>query len=230
MEVGSAADWFSGTMSALAVVVALAGFKLADRQRNKDLAVARRKAADQTFVKLLTVVNSIHTIHRHLNTQANSDRLQGPDGPETWRMIQPMIGFSDEATIQFGADEAGLFIEAKQSEFLMDLMLLGRRHAALISALQEYALRRDALTKLSPAPTSFKGLVGSVHLTPDEYARIRPYTIQVESLIQTIIGFCDSDLKLALSLTDRFGAVMEKVLGDKSYIKLSTVNENSATN
>jgi len=178
-DAGSAADWFSGAMSGAAVIVALCLSRKADRDAARAQLNAHRAAAHRTLAKLIDVVNSVHTIHRHIEAQTKAAESAVSSSPDAlpaasrlWRRVQPLVGFGDEENITFGTEESSPLIEAGQIDLLTDMMLLGRRHGALIATMKEYAIRRDALTELAPPPVDFDGMLGAVYLTAEQLIRL----------------------------------------------------------
>lgn len=221
-EIGSLADWFSGGMSALAVIVALAGYWLGARSAKIERRRLQTEAAHRILIKLLTIVNGLYTLHLHIERDAAREPLHGPDGPELWRTIQPLIGFTDDDEVQIDAIESTLLVEAKAIDFLLDLMLAAKRNTALIAAMKEYAVRREALQTLSPPPIGFEGQIGTVGLTQQQYLAMRPYAIALEALIQHVRTTCKLDLEAAKRLADQFGPLMRTHLNDAGFPILET--------
>ena len=169
------------------------------------------------LAKLLEVVNSVQQLHQHMETQTNKTEVIGPEGHEFWQMVHPLIGFSNEHLISFGGEDAVLLLEVEEAEFLMDLMLLGRRHASLIASMQEYGVRRDALFQLAPAPESFHGLVGTIRMNQQDYMRIKPYALALDALINQLRENCAKDAAMALNVAARFGPIMRERLKEPKF-------------
>ena len=228
MDPGSLAEWFSGSMSAAAVAVALGLARKSSRDAAKMQLELHKATAHRALAKLVDVGNSIDMLHRHLMAGVANPDMPGPDGPELWRKMQPLVGFGNEEAILFGAEEATLMISANEIGLLMDLMVLGRRHAALVSLVKEYGIRREALIAVAPPPRDFEGKVGSIYMDEGERRRLRPYAIALEGLIQQLVEGCAKDRKLALDVSSRFGAAMRKYLEDDRFPLLKPPASRSA--
>ena len=198
-------------------------------ERDRDARLHQQKAAGhQVFVKLLTIVNSIYALHRHIEDSIASAEREGFGHMEIWQRVEPMVGFSDEGSMRFDAEEAALFLAAKQGEYLMDLLLLGWRHGTLIATFKEYLTRRDAYRSIAPVPDTYKGTVGSAQITGDELRRLRMHTIPLESMITALRAHCAADWELAKKVARGFGGILQTYFNDPTYPALTVPEEGPA--
>jgi len=211
LQPGTWADWFSGTMSALAVVVAVSSYgfgewrrKLADRERDID-------TIRQVGFKLWRVVNGIHDIHAHVWVEREPLK---DGGEELWKRISPLVGLERDAGLTMNASEISLLLRMKQSDFLSNLVLLTGRYDSIVSSMIEYSARYDALqAMLPPPPKPMTENVVSRMLTQREFLRIQPYSFQLESLLQNIRAMTKENVDMGEKLMAQLGPAAKSYFG-----------------
>ena len=226
------ADWWD-LVPALggAIIGALAGgipaWWLARRNSNEVLArdaIARKEnekaAAFRVFVKLLTLTNSVHTLRNHVRDSLALRKTPEARGMEPWMVVQPMVGFADEGTVHFEPDELAIFYAAGEREFLADLMLMDRRHAAAFSAFLAYCERREAFVAVAPTPDKFDGAIGGADLSKEELMRLRLYTIPLNNILDALAPNLEEDWLAAKSVARRFGPIAQRYFNDPSFVRL----------
>lgn len=215
METGSIADWFSGTATALAVIVALGGYGFSEWQRRRDKRDAQRQAGHQIGIKLLKVLNGTNDIRRHLWAEYSGPALGGEGATELWRTINPLIGIESDPTISLDASEISLLINADAADFLLELMLATSRYQSLVESMKEYKIRYQAIYELSPAPVEMEGHVGRHLLTTEQYMRMRPYSVALEMLIQNLRGMSKDNFEVTSRLAGEFNPIMKRYFKEK---------------
>ncbi|MFN3435983.1 MAG: hypothetical protein ACK4ZY_16515, partial [Sphingomonas sp.] len=104
IELGSAADWFSGTMAAIAIGLSLFFSRSAARDQRKREAKANRQTAMKTAAKLLIIINSIYGLAKHLNaTPENLPPERLAEG--RWRFTLGLEGLTTEGEVTIDPDE-----------------------------------------------------------------------------------------------------------------------------
>lgn len=221
MEIGSYADWFAGTMSALAVMVALGGYGFSEWQRRHEKKSAERKAGRQIGLKLMNVLNRTHDIHRHIWADYSGPPLGGDGSNELWRTIQPLIGLTDDPAVALDGAETNLLIEADETEFLMEITLATSRYQSIVASMKEYQLRYEAVYQMSPAPTEMEGNVGVHRLTREQYLAIRPYTISLEALIQSLRAMTAENVDKCQQLAEEYTPMMKRYFKGEKFLSLT---------
>lgn len=228
MEFGSAADWFSGVMTAIAVIVALAGYGVSEWQRKRDREEAELQAGRLIGIKLMKVLNGTHDIHRHLWTPYDGPPLGGEGGNEMWRTIHPLVGLQDDPTIILDGAETNLLIRANATDFLQELMLATTRYQSIVSSMKEYQLRYEAIYELSPAPVSMNGQIGTHMLTAEQYMKIRPYSIALENLIQSLRAMTVENVEICKKLASDYGPIMKRYFRVEKFLTLAEPKDTAA--
>lgn len=182
MDQGTWADWFSGSMSALAVAVAVSGYFVANRQREGERKGLQREVAQSVAMKLKGMLDDFHSLNEHLSNPMNAERIEGPEGAIRWETIKPLIGLTRKDHLLFTPQEKTVFIDAKETAFVNDLLLVERRHAVAINLMLEYNIRRDALLASQPTPYDFTADIGVTRMTFDQAMAVRPYAMTLQSL------------------------------------------------
>jgi hypothetical protein len=224
MEPGTAAEWFSGAASAAAVFVALGGYGFLEWQRARDRRDAERTAGRQIGIKLARVMNGTDDIRRHLFAPYNGPPLGGVGATEKWRTIQPLVGLEREPGLMLNAAENDLLVKINATDFLMELMLATGRYQSIISSMNEYRVRYDATYQMLPPPTVMEGLVGQHHLTQEEYLRIRPHSIVLESIIDAMRSMTTENMEKCSKLAEQFNPLMKGYFKEK-FLSLSKVGQ-----
>ena len=225
MEPGTYADWFAGSMSAAAVVVALSGYWFSEWQRRKDRRDIERQAGRQIGIKLLRVLNGTDDLHRHLWAKYEGLPLGGEGSTEIWRTVHPLVGLQDDPTLSLTAEESGLLIQANATDFLMEMMLATARYSSMIGSMGEYKIRYEALYELSPPPIEMDGAIGRHTLTREQYLRVQPYSIALESLVQALRQMSAENLVICHRLVDDYNSIMKRHFKGEKVLALGKPEE-----
>lgn len=206
---GSVADWFSGSASAAAVIVAVGGYGVLEWQRRRDRRDAERVAGRQIGIKLARVLNGTSDIHRHLRAPYNGPKIEGVGSEELWRTIQPLIGLPDEPGLMLDATETNLLIKIGSTDFMMEQMLATSRYQSLVSSMREYQARYDALYQMTPPPKAMDGLFATHALNEQEYLRLLPYSRALDALIRSLCSMADENVEKCKVLAKQFHPLMK---------------------
>ncbi|WP_426029965.1 hypothetical protein [Caulobacter sp. DWP3-1-3b2] len=208
MDVGSIADWFSGIMSAGAVIIALGGYWIADAQRKADQLDRDETAGRQLALKIMRVASLTGDIHRHVHSYDDAPPMGGIWGDQKWRRMQGLVGLRDEPTLALDGAQEVLLIKAKANKFLMDLMLSISRYQSLSATMQDYTVRRDAILALHPAPINMEGL-HAVHTVDEaQFMQLLPYARALEAQAESLIEHADENRDLTLGLFEEYNETM----------------------
>jgi hypothetical protein len=214
------------------VIGALAGgipaWALAKRQSNETLRRDReqrnqqqRALAFSVVVKLLHITNSTISLSNHIKSCLSLRDEPAHAHMEPWQVLIPMIGHTDgEGDIRFTAEEMAVFAAMSEYDFMQDMMLLALRHSSSLSAFKEYCSMRNDFRSIGPKPQDFEGQIGGVKLTQEELNAYRPYTIPMNNVVMGLAGVLDEDVRLARSVSERFGPLTAKYFKVEKFADL----------
>lgn len=214
VDSSSAADWFSGGASAAAVFVALGGYWFAEWQRRRDRRERELEAGNMIGVKLSNALNRTDDIRRHLWAPSEGAPRHGDDAHELWRGIKPLIGLTDDMSVNLADAEINLLIRANQHQFMMDLMLVIARYQSINGSMREYQQRYDAIMALMPAPDEMNEGVAVHRLDREQYMKLKPYSNALEELIQGLRTMSAENVEKAKVLAPQYSPIM------KAYFKV----------
>lgn len=211
LSAGSWAEWFSGIMSALAVITALAAYPIALRQQRS---TERRRDAELGRAvgwKALKILNATADIDRHI--KAGLARRGDTDPPGLkFPLVQP-LGVPERPPQELNQSETDLLLKAKAADLLAEIDMCVSRYASIVYAMNEYKNRHEALFELMPAPVAREGMLFTHILTPEQNARVGPYVAMLESLLDSIIALVEENMAKANAALVQYGSDMERHFG-----------------
>lgn len=111
-------------------------------------AAARRdeelRAARQVFVKLTDLANTLGTYRGQVEEMISIAERNGDGTILLHQKLSAFPAIDREPSIIFSAEELSIYIAAKRPDFVDDLLLLSRRHAAIVSGLSTFAEMKTA--------------------------------------------------------------------------------------
>lgn len=211
LEPGSWADWFSGSMSALAVAVALAAYPIANRQKRKADRQRDVEIGRGIGWKVLTLVNQNADIVRHIK---GSLAIREPMYPPNMKfpLVRP-LGVPDRKPQELNQSETDLLLKSQSAKLLMELELCFGRYSSIIFAMNEYKARHEALYELMPQPVANQGMTFTHRLTPEEAARVKPYTLMLESLLDSMISLLTENTEKLQGCLNQYNLDMARYFG-----------------
>lgn len=222
MDRGTWADWFSGSMSAAAVAVAVSGYFITNRQRKADRLDAQREAAQSIAMKLKGMLDDFHSLNEHLSDPMKSELIEGPEDSIRWETVKPLIGLTRKDHLLFTPQEKTVFIDARENAFVNDLLLVERRHAVAINLMLEYNVRRDALLASQPAPYDFTGDIFVTRMSFEQAMAIRPYAMALQTLVVDLQKSIGEDLRFAIDVSERFGPIAKAYFRDPNFVSVGS--------
>ncbi|MET3828019.1 hypothetical protein ABIC16_003712 [Sphingomonas sp. PvP055] len=193
LEAGSWADWFSGSMSALAVAVALSAYPISKRQRRLDERQRDAEIGRGIGWKAMTLLNQTADIDRHMKASLANREPMYPPGMK-FPLVRP-LGVPDRKPQELNQSETDFLLKSQSADLLMDLELCFGRYSSIVYAMNEYKVRHEALYELMPTPVANEGMTFTHHLNKEESDRIKPYTLMLESLLESMIQLVDENME-----------------------------------
>lgn len=210
------------------VIGALAGgipaWLLAKRQSDEAMRLhaaqridGQKALAFSTTVKLLHIINSTISLSNHVKScmAVRDDPIMEP-----WQVLVPVIGYTDQGTIRFTAEEMAVFAAAGESDFMHDMLVLALRHASSLATFQEYCTKRNEFLSVLRKPEAFEGHIASTMLTEEEVNSSKLYTIPLNNRALGLDTKLDEDVRLSRTVAEKFGSVTKKYFKVKQFISL----------
>ena len=166
IDVGSLADWFSGTMSAIAVITALVAYPIAHRQRRNEL------------------------LERDKESLASDDADSSKSF--SFQSIRP-LAIPEHTLPELNQAEIEFLLKNRGAELLMVGSECIRRQASIEHTMRQYTIRHEAFFELMPPPVESDGTLFKHALTRDQHNKVLPYALMLDSLLDGMIelGFVD---------------------------------------
>lgn len=196
MEAGSVADWFSGTATFLATVVALFSYRWADNQRKNDEKQRRQDSAYQIGYKLATLICDAITSHKALIPEgATLEELKKVDNPfELVGKQQPAVGFGSIMARDLTDAEQNLLMSLREENFLMDMSETFARNETIREGMGIYKLKHEAVTAMLPAPVEISGQMASVGLTQQQMNALWPLVMPAATLLTSMRDLSEQNI------------------------------------
>jgi hypothetical protein len=188
------------------------------------------RAARQVYVKLHTVANSIGTYHKQVEEMIAKADVDGNTHMLIWQRLSVFPAIGREPNIEFSAEELALYIAAKQPEFMDDLLLLARKHAANLGSLAAFATMKSDLhsemTKFGSTTRAESGVSTTRLRVPPELANhFEVKGDELENFAKMMRGCLAEDYKFVCSVAGRFTEVTESYLGEKTLPGFASATE-----
>lgn len=211
LEGGSWADWFSGTMSFAAVAVALSGYWISNRQRDKDLLEGDKRAAERAWWRTVQALNHTHYVLGHLRDSLASDSHSAP--PQFSFMRVRPLGLGNHTVSELAGDELNALIGAKAPDLITEISECVARYESIRYAMGEYKIRHEALFELLPTPISGDGTRYAHMLDADQKAKAMPYMIMLDTLLNDIQKLCEINVRQCEEILEKFPDAMKSRFG-----------------
>lgn len=213
LESGSWADWFSGSMSALAVAVALAAYPIAKRQKRKEERQREIEIGRGIGWKVLTLLNQNADIDRHIKRSLASREPMYPPNMK-FPLVRP-LGMPERRPQEMNQNETDLLLKSQSADLLMEVELCFGRYSSIVLSMNEYKNRHENLYELMPPPIANEGMLFTHRLTQEEHARIAPYTLMLESLLEGIMSLVEENTTKLQYCIQQYDSDMERYFGKK---------------
>lgn len=201
----------------------------ADTRHEGDL-----RAARQVYVKLHTVANSIGTYHKQVEEMIVKADVDGNSHMPIWQRLSIFPAIGREPNVEFSSEELALYIAAKRPEFMDDLLLLGRKHAANLGSLAAFATMKSDLhfemTKFGSTTRAESGVSTTRLRVPLELANhFQVRGDELENFAKMMRECLAEDYKFACGVASRFTGVTESYLGEETLPGFASATEIETT-
>lgn len=178
-----------------------------------------KRAAHQVFVKLHAIVNSIGSFQKQTLEMVAKADSDGNTYMPLYQRLSPFAGIEREPTIEFSAEELGVYIGAKQADYVDDLLLLSRRYAACLTSLDTFAkLKTELHFEMARLGQTTRDTATGVsttrmHLPPEIGNYIKVKTEELDLFAQAMCKLLADYDAFARDVAHRFDEVTRGFLG-----------------
>lgn len=210
-ESGTIADWVSGAGSLLAVIAALYGYFLIEKQRRSDAKDITQGHIYQIGFKLSTVASEVHTALSDLNSQKLPIEELLAEKEPLWIVggQGPASGYERSMVRDLTDEQQNLLMLVREEEFLMEFSEIVARHEAVRLGFVEYSKRRDMILAMLPDPEKWNGQIGTFGLTTTQVNAIMPHLYPTAMLMVQARQLAKINVDAVMKLCDRFKPMMD---------------------
>lgn len=215
IDLGSLVEWVAAAGSIGAIFAAVAGFRIVDRQREKDRRDRERAVGFNLMASLLDIGNNIEALRQHIRSQRNDITIETADRRcIRYKTIQALVGISSEGDVDLPDGTTELFVRASLVDLWNETLLLRRHNASLTQIMKDYReLWIKTMEKL-PLPLAINGPFGHVQVDNEAFQALRPGLIQIDSMVDALDQQSAEASKLVQRVARNLGPALKKYLGE----------------
>ncbi|WP_172705078.1 hypothetical protein [Sphingomonas sp. LH128] len=183
-------------------------------------------AARKVFIKLTVLVNAILDYHNQIEAMVLKAEQDGNGQMTIAQRLSAFVGVEREPSVSFTADELEVFIAAKRVDYVDNLVLLSRRHGAMLSNLAAFGrMKTDLHYELAKYGHTMRDddlvstTAGRMPAPLANYFRTQSDELNLYAMAmrQMITVFAD----FARDVAKDYGPITRDYLGDDAMLDLS---------
>lgn len=215
MEQTTALNWVTSIATAVAVIVALAGYAIIEWQRRQAIRQSRRTSVHMIGIRAFRLLNHFCDLERHF---AKFAPIDWKESRGLLPSVHPMLGLNFDPMVVMDKDEIAVLIESNEADFLTNMMLAASRYESIVLSFNEYRDRYDELYRMAPPPDSMEGLVATHRLAKPDYLKLRPYSIQLFQLVDALRDMVVENVALCRKLTQDYHPLMKTRFKNEKFV------------
>ena len=162
---------------AIAYLMQIRALREARAQRKEDRADSQKALGLSLLFKLSRIYTSVHWIHDFFETQLKV--IADTKLVEPWQVMQFLPNPPDPVT--FTSDEMAMLLGLKSNELFNRMTTMDVAHKGVIDAIKKLNSERELLAERMP-PGAFEGDTAHHQIGKEQFARLRPLMISVNTL------------------------------------------------
>jgi len=183
-------------------------------RRERELGLAR-----QVFVKLTIAVNEIMGFHRQVELMIAKADSDGNGHMPVWQRLSTFVGIDRNPVVEFDAQELSVFIAARAMDYVDALILLSRRHAAVVTSLAAFAqMRIEFQYEIAKSGNSTRNESGvsttAVRVPPGRENYFRFKSEELSLFAENMRGLLTDYANFAARVAEKFGPISEAYFGE----------------
>jgi hypothetical protein len=212
-------DWLNPASTLMAVLVgaALTYFSthIFERRRINEERLAR---AYGIIFAVHKMTNDLIKLNDHLAQCIGEATQAGISGP-TWTKISDIIGFSD-SEVSIPPEDLAIVAITRDVEMVTEIREIEAAHHSYIKSMFKLSELRQKLDA-SGLHTAVQGQVVSFEATPDEYLKIAPTIINLETLTNSLLEGLPRAVLQAKNVASKLGPHLKSYYKFKHFIVLA---------
>ena len=202
----------------IAYLVQIKALREGRRQRNEDRKELKLAQAHALLFKIIRIHAGFFNVSDHIESCFARAKKDGFEG-EPWQFVIPMANFPDP--VHFSAEEMGMLLALKNDDLFNVIAPMDVVHNSLIEAFRVLSKERRALAqRLRPDNAHGELLRGT--LDRQQFLELRPYMIEVNSLVAKIREDAAHNFELATDALDRLQNLFREKLGLQVKLEFKT--------
>ncbi|RYE64592.1 MAG: hypothetical protein EOO83_00820 [Oxalobacteraceae bacterium] len=162
------------TLVALASPLVLRHFDGRDRENS---------LAHALLLKVVRIHEDVQQFSRHILYQREIARANSYR-PDLWEFFRPFSNLPRE--VSFTGEEMAMLFRLQNYGIYNEVMSMDEVHRSLLQLFRLYGEKRDEMMKLLPT-SAMSGSVGTLALTGEQIAQLRPLAVTLDELIKSIV-------------------------------------------
>jgi hypothetical protein len=180
-----------------------------EQQNDRERVVTMR-----TTVKLIRLTNGLRGLLNHISDCRVSAEEKGINLEIPVAYLYA-VEIDPSNFIQFDVDELAVFVEARHTEFLSRIIMLGDNYNSLMGGMRQYGRLRNEF--IEQFPVLIENEADAPHLTEEERLKYAPQFANLNSLAKSIMDGAAEDFEEANSIIAKYGRVVRTYFGDPAF-------------
>jgi hypothetical protein len=178
-------------------------------RRREDRLISQKALGTSLLFKMVRIHSDVYGIHHHIESCYVDVRQQG-DEKEPWRFMIPLA--NPPAHVSFSSDEMGMLLGLKDNDVFNEVLDSDVAHNSLVDIVRLITTeRRDLTNQLKVHQAEGSKLSGE--LTKEDWLKVRPRMIEVNSLIEAARRQAKQDYESSSKTTQALVELLNAKLG-----------------
>jgi hypothetical protein len=212
-------DWLSAASPLIGVILGAAlTYFVTNRFEERRLREQQLGQAYSMFFVVQKMFDDLVKLLRHIaetKAQAEAEGFKGP----LWTILDDVVGYSDTG-LTISPDGLALVAATKDVDLLMGVREIESAHRIYLEAIHKLAELRAKLES-SGLQIAVEGKTVSYGATPEQYAKIAPTIIRLETLSKSIESGLPEAVARARQVSERLGPHLKKHYKFKHFISVA---------
>jgi hypothetical protein len=225
VEASRGFDWFGAVSTLLGVLLGAALTYFVTRRieasRTKEQQLGHAYSLLFTVQKMSDDLVKLERLIAEIKAEAKREGVEGP----LWTILDDVVGYS-KAEMSVSPEGLALVALTKDTDLLMGVMEVESAHRIWLTSLHRLAELRAKMDS-SGLQTKVEGKIVSYGATPEQYAKIAPTIIRLETLSKGIETGLPKSVETARFVSERLGPLLKKHFQFKHFMSIAFQTPNA---